>query len=133
MRRAFIRPSMLAPTCIDHRIVVANRETQRMSTFRQSQRSFPPDYVSRETLAYRLDMKVGAIDQLVKRGILPQPRVIGEALRWWWPDVDRRIRGDDLQTSSTAHDADDPYLKAINGAASDAEHQVAAARPLRDG
>jgi hypothetical protein len=89
---------------------------------RQSSRNFPPDYVSRETLAYRLDMKVGAIDQLVKRGILPQPRVIGEALRWWWPEVDRRIRDDGLQTSSTARDARDPYLEAINGAPADTEH-----------
>ena len=99
----------------------------------QSSRNFPPDYVSRETLAYRLDMKVCAIDQLVKRGVLPQPRVIGEALRWWWQDVDRRIRGDDLQTSSTANDAEDPYLKAINGAPPDAEHQAAAPRSLREG
>ncbi len=104
-----------------------------MSTSRQSSRNFPPDYVSRETLAYRLDMKVGAIEQLVKRGVLPPPLSIGEALRWWWPDVDRRIRGDDLQTSATAHKADDPYLKAINGSAEDIEHQIAAARPLRDG
>jgi hypothetical protein len=98
-----------------------------------SHRTFPPDYVSRETLAYRLDMKIGAIEQLVKRGVLPPPISIGEALRWWWPDVDRRIRGDDLQTSATAHEADDPYLKAINGAAADIEHQIAAPRPLRDG
>jgi hypothetical protein len=90
-----------------------------MSNLRQSPRNFPPDYVSRETLAYRLDMKAGAIDQLVKRGILPEPLSIGEARRWWWPEVDRRIRGDDLQTSGTAHEADDPYLKAINGAAED--------------
>jgi predicted DNA-binding transcriptional regulator AlpA len=94
---------------------------------------FPPDYLSKESLAHRLDMKVGAIDQLVKRGILPPPVSIGEALRWRWPDVDRRIRGNGLQTTSADHGADDPYLKAINGAAPDAEHQTAAARPLRDG
>ena len=94
---------------------------------------FPPDYVSRETLAYRLDMKAGAIDQLVKRGVLPPPLNIGDALRWWWPDVDRRIRGDDLQTRATAYEADDPYLEAINGTAADTEHQATAPRPLRDG
>ena len=104
-----------------------------MSTSRQSSRNFPPDYVSRETLAYRLDMKAGAIDQLVKRGILPPPLQIGEALRWWWPDVDRRIRGDDLQIRSTAQDAEDPYLRAINGAPADPEHQATAPRPLRAG
>ena len=95
--------------------------------------SVPPDYLSKELLAHRLDMKVGAIDQLVKRGILPPPVNIGEALRWRWPDVDRRIRGNGLQTTSADHGADDPYLKAINGAAPDADHQAATARPLRDG
>ena len=94
-------------------------------------RNFPPDYLSKESLAHRLDMKVGAIDQLVKRGILPPPHQIGEALRWWWPEVDRRIRADDLQDTSTASDAEDPYLSAINGPASDPEHQAPAPRPLR--
>jgi hypothetical protein len=102
-----------------------------MTTSRQ--RTFPPDYVSRETLAYRLDMKAGAIDQLVKRGILPPPHQIGEALRWWWSEVDRRIRADDLQTNATAAEADDPYLTAINGPASDTKHQASTPRPLRTG
>jgi len=69
-----------------------------------------PDYMARETLADRLDLKPGAIDQYVKRGLLPHPIQIGEARRWSWRDVDNWIRGvngNDLSVN------DDPFLAGI--------------------
>jgi hypothetical protein len=45
-------------------------------------RSYPPDYVSAETLAYRLDCPVENIELLVRAGALPRPRTIGNLRRW---------------------------------------------------
>ena len=46
------------------------------------ERSYPPDYVSAETLAYRLDCPVEAIEVLMRRGALPRPQMIGDLRRW---------------------------------------------------
>jgi hypothetical protein len=49
----------------------------------------------------------------VKRGLLPQPKHIGELVRWRWsPDVERCIEALDLETGAESH-ADDPYLAGI--------------------
>lgn len=77
-----------------------------------------PDYCTRETLAKRLDLKPGAVDQYVKRGILPPPRKVGEALLWAWVEVDNFIR-----TGKAVEVVDDPYERGINAA------KAAAARP----
>ena len=70
-----------------------------------------PAYMSRETLAQHLEIKPGAVDQYVRRGLLPSPVTIGEALRWRWDDVDEwirsRTRGD---VSGYADDVKDPYM-----------------------
>lgn len=70
-----------------------------------------PDYMTRETLARRLDLKPGAVDQYVKRGILPPPRKVGEALLWSWVEVDNFIR-----TGKAVEVVDDPYERGINAA-----------------
>ena len=36
-------------------------------------RTYPPDYVSCETLAYRLDLARSTVDDWVRRGLLPKP------------------------------------------------------------
>jgi predicted DNA-binding transcriptional regulator AlpA len=67
-----------------------------------------PDYLRRETLARRLNLAPGAIDQLVKRGLLPPPLRLGEALLWRWATVDEILtRGQPTAT-------DDPYARGIN-------------------
>ena len=48
----------------------------------KSERGYPPDYVSAETLAYRLDCKPAEIDGLVRLGFLPQAFLIGTLKRW---------------------------------------------------
>lgn len=70
-----------------------------------------PDYCSRETLAKRLDIKPEAVDQYVKRELIPNPIKLGEALLWRWIDVDAQIAG----VSNLRHNSDkaseDPYVK----------------------
>lgn len=46
-----------------------------------------PSANSRRTLAKRLDVPEKAIPQLVERGLLPAPQVIGEFERWLWSEV----------------------------------------------
>lgn len=72
--------------------------------------TYPPDWVSRETLAYRLDLAAGAVDQLVKRGILPEPHKIGEALRWRWSEIESRLSG----SKEITVEAEDPYDQGVN-------------------
>jgi hypothetical protein len=43
--------------------------------------SYPPDYVSEETLAYRLDCSRSTIDTYVRLGLLPKPQTIGTLQR----------------------------------------------------
>lgn len=87
-----------------------------------------PDYMKRDTLAARLDLKPGAVEQYVKRGLLPPPVRLGEAELWYWPEVHRWInRAPDESDHMDA--AGDPYLEALN---EDTPHRPASsARPLR--
>ena len=83
-----------------------------------------PDYMDRETLAQRLDLKPGAVDQYVKRGLLPQPVSIGEAVRWSWRDVENHLRGG--TPSAAPSNSDDPYMAGVKNGHN--HNQPAAAR-----
>jgi len=81
-------------------------------------RGYAPDYVSAETLAYRLDCSVGEIDAMLRAGGLPPPRIIGKLRRWDFGLVRAFI---DMQNSSAPRvgrngqptaDAD-PYLAGV--------------------
>lgn len=72
-----------------------------------------PDYMRRETVADRLDMKPAYFDQLVRRGVLPQPRKVGEQMLWSWAEVDAAIKGGKTAEPTT----DDPYLAGARRAA----------------
>lgn len=54
-------------------------------------RTYAPDYVSAETLAYRLDCSRSTIDDYVRRGLLPAPASVGNLQRWRWSDVEAWI------------------------------------------
>ena len=83
--------------------------------------AYPPDYCDKETLAYRLSVKPGAVDQLVKRGIIPPPTFVGDAMRWRWVTVEAAIegarRGMDSARPSGNDDGDDPLLAGARRAA----------------
>lgn len=53
---------------------------------------YPPDYCDRATLAYRLGVEHGCIDQMVRRGEIPPPVAYSGAERWRWIDVDEWLR-----------------------------------------
>jgi predicted DNA-binding transcriptional regulator AlpA len=55
------------------------------------ERPYPPDFASAATLAYRLDCSESTVPDYVRRGILPEPNVIGGLVRWYWPEVERNL------------------------------------------
>jgi predicted DNA-binding transcriptional regulator AlpA len=54
---------------------------------RETSRPYPPDFVSAETFAYRLDCSVRSIQDYVKSRLLPKPVQIGNLVRWRWSDI----------------------------------------------
>ncbi len=78
-----------------------------------------PDYMDKATLARRLDLKPGAVDQYVKRGLLPDPVCIGEAVRWSWRDVESFLRGD--APGAASNQSDDPFLAGVRNGRSDSK------------
>jgi predicted DNA-binding transcriptional regulator AlpA len=46
------------------------------------ERPYPPDYVSAETLGYRLDLSRSTVEAYVRSGLLPKPEMIGNLPRW---------------------------------------------------
>lgn len=56
-------------------------------------RNYAPDYVSAETLAYRLDCSRSTIDAYVRSGLLPKPFMLGNLVRWDFAAVRDHIKG----------------------------------------
>ena len=74
------------------------------------QRPFPPDFVSAETLAYRLDCSRSTIEDYVKQGLLPKPATLGNLVRWDFEKIREKFAAlndaaDDVET--------DPYVTGI--------------------
>ena len=63
----------------------------RMARKAASQRPYPPDFISADTLAYRLDYSRSSVDDFVRRGLLPPPVTVGANPRWHWPQVEEFI------------------------------------------
>ena len=90
-----------------------------MSTHDDRHLVYPPDYVSADTLAYRLDCSRATIDAYVKEGRLPRPEMIGNLVRWDFAEVRAFIKARNGAAQVSArngvlHNADDPYLEALN-------------------
>ena len=62
-----------------------------MTRKREIERPYPPDYISAETLAYRLDLSRSTVDDWVTRGLLPPAKIVGTAQRWRWSDIESAI------------------------------------------
>ena len=80
--------------------------------------SYPPDYVSAETLAYRLDCSRSTIDTYVRSGLLPKPQSIGNLQRWDFGQVKAFIKAQNAATHEThgwASGEEDAYLKGLKG------------------
>ena len=93
-----------------------------MATQKQA-RSYPPEYVSVETLAYLLDCSVETIESHVRTGILPAPRRLGRLARWRFADVEAALDGLDGQSrkspatvivdNGVLATGDDPFLAGV--------------------
>jgi predicted DNA-binding transcriptional regulator AlpA len=82
---------------------------------RDTERSYPPDFVSAETLAYRLDCSRSTIDAYVRAGLLPKPEMIGSLPRWDFAAVVAHIKArNQMHANGIVADADDAYLKGIH-------------------
>ncbi len=80
--------------------------------------SYPPDYVSAETLAYRLDCSRSTIDTYVRLGLLPKPETIGNLQRWDFGQVKAFIKAQNTETNGkqgAASEEEDAYLKGLKG------------------
>jgi len=83
-----------------------------------AERSYAADYVSAETLAYRLDCPIEAIEALVRRGALPRPWMIGGLRRWDFRSVRAFIEADNVTKGKVAPNGrpgpdEDPFLAAL--------------------
>lgn len=83
-----------------------------------------PDFMKLPTLAERLDQKAAYVEQLVKRGLLPPPHMLGESPVWCWDEVDAAIRA----RKTVERTADDPYEAGASRAS-----QAAAPATRQDG
>jgi predicted DNA-binding transcriptional regulator AlpA len=79
------------------------------------ERRYAPDFVSAETLAYRLDCSRSTIDACVRSGFLPKPQKIGNLQRWDFGQVKAYIRAQNSATSinGMASDHEDAFMKGL--------------------
>jgi predicted DNA-binding transcriptional regulator AlpA len=76
----------------------------------QSQQKESAAYVSRGSLAARLDCAESTVDELVKRGVLPKPfKLSSGVVRWCWSDVEAAIKS--MQRGNSTER--DPYLVGV--------------------
>jgi hypothetical protein len=68
-----------------------------------------PGGMKKETVAAYCDIQPTYVDQLVKRGLLPRPRICGEAHLWNRADVDKHIAGQ----SGSEQQCPDPYERGL--------------------
>ncbi len=68
-------------------------------------RPYPPDFVSAETLAYRLDCSERQVTVYAKAKILPPPVTVGNLVRWSWAEVLDHIKLQNDGTLATGDDA----------------------------
>ena len=80
-------------------------------------RPYPPDYVSAETLAYRLDCSRSSVDKGVKEGWLPKPMRLGGLVRWDFTEVKAYIQA--RHNGELRGGEEDDFLKAVANAASE--------------
>ncbi len=85
---------------------------------REERWCYPPDYVSAETLAYRLDCSRSTINAYVRLGLLPKPETIGNLQRWDFGQVKAFIKAQNAtshELQASAFGEEDAYLKGLKG------------------
>ena len=94
---------------------------KRSRAKRDIQRPYPPDYVDREEVAYRLRVSIGTIENWNARNLLPSEVWVFGIKRWRWTDIQDAIEAQNLLASDRAISAisePDPFLEGVKRAAS---------------
>jgi predicted DNA-binding transcriptional regulator AlpA len=74
--------------------------------------SASPAYISRATLAGKLDCAESTVDEMVERGVLPKPyRLLPRVVRWAWDECDAAIKS--LRGNANPDSASDPYMAGV--------------------
>jgi len=74
----------------------------------------PPAYLSCASLARELDVSERTVQEMVRRGVLPQPmRLSPGCVRWCWADV--QIALGSLAAGAAGADAD-PFMQGVRDA-----------------
>jgi predicted DNA-binding transcriptional regulator AlpA len=81
------------------------------------ERPYPPDYVSAETLAYRLDVSRSTIESYVKAGLLPEAEMIGNLPRWDFAEVRAFIKARAAERAGSKGQQEDEYFEGLKRAA----------------
>ena len=81
-------------------------------------RPYAPDYVSADSLAYRLDISRSTLNNRIARNELPKPYSIGGLQRWCWAEVQGFIIAQNRFANEPAPAANlgDEYLEGIERA-----------------
>lgn len=74
------------------------------------ERPYAPDFVSAESLAYRLDCSQSTIESYVREGLLPKPDMVGNLPRWEFAAVVSFIKS---KNDAAKLPDEDEYLKGI--------------------
>lgn len=70
------------------RNVVGPKKSRRKSSV---VRSYPPDFASREDIAYRLGVSISTVDGWIGARLFPEPKIVFTVKRWRWEDVEEAI------------------------------------------
>lgn len=74
----------------------------------------PPSYLSCASLARELDVSERTVQEMVRRGVLPQPvRLSPGCVRWCWTDVQTALAS--LAGTGAGTDAD-PFMQGVRNA-----------------
>lgn len=102
-----------------------------------TERSYPPEWCSAETMAYLLDMGASTFRDYVARGDLPPGQRLNGVVRWHRERTVGAFEGRAIVTPSSvpANDNADPIMMGImaHGAKAKARREPASARSSRRG
>lgn len=94
---------------------------KRSRAKRDIHRPYPPDYVDREEIAYRLRVSIGTIDNWIARNLFPPEVWVFGIKRWRWTDIQDAIDAQNLIANDSAVGAPsepDPFLESVKRVAS---------------
>jgi predicted DNA-binding transcriptional regulator AlpA len=84
---------------------------------KRDERQYSPDFVSADSLAYRLDCSRSTIVEYVRAGLLPASKSIGNLQRWDFAEVCAFIRASNQAGEGTNEtQVDDEYFKGLTRA-----------------